>query len=485
MLTALGASGCAAEAPGASAADARSGQALHYGVAPAANAGTTFQPSVVLIGGGADSVRSVTSDGLTWTLNPAARGVGQLALGRVLFATDRGVGRVVALRNTAAGVEVTLGPVGLTDVIRDGEFSHDGPVALTNPIALVAEGAFWADPERQQQADYDAASGVEAAPAAYLRSLPGDDALPRPPLPVPKLAQQAAATVGGFSITARCCDAGVGTDFSYDKNGLEANGALRVKLTAPSAKFDLKITGGSVAAASFALSGAGGLHAELHAATAPGKSTNGYSPPLSTSVEFKVPVGTLLGVPFFVGVTQFANLQLRIPGQASFDAEADATLSGGIGFDYAAATGFRPSGAAKADAATAIRATNSIAVGISAVMFDYHVKLSVGIGAFGFDAGVWTELALQGTVAVGAPFGFNIAAGAEDPIEHCKSVQTSVWTSYGVGYHIPKPTVALVNYFLTAFHSQPIQGSGGPSSAKLLDSNYTPYPNTAVCSSEK
>ncbi len=146
--------------------DPRSGGGLRYGLAPQADKGTTFQPDVVLIDGGASSVRSVTADGLTWTLSPTAGGVSALKPGRVMFLTDRGVGRVMAVHTDSAGVEVTIGPADLTDVIRDGHFKSPAPVAITNPIVQSRGGSVLGRPhppatgrrhgrQRRRSADHD------------------------------------------------------------------------------------------------------------------------------------------------------------------------------------------------------------------------------------------------------------------------------------------------------------------------------------------
>lgn len=72
---------------GAAPTDPRSGDGLKYGLAPRPDQGVDFQKDVVLVKGGASAVRAVTSDGLTWTLSPDAGGIGDIAVGRVMFLT--------------------------------------------------------------------------------------------------------------------------------------------------------------------------------------------------------------------------------------------------------------------------------------------------------------------------------------------------------------------------------------------------------------
>ena len=74
------------------------GAELAYGLAPMADpAGITYQPDVVIVGGGADVVRSVSGDSLTWTLNDSAAHIEDLEPGKVMFLTSRAVGRVLVL----------------------------------------------------------------------------------------------------------------------------------------------------------------------------------------------------------------------------------------------------------------------------------------------------------------------------------------------------------------------------------------------------
>lgn len=387
--------GCAQS--GAAPADPRSGPALEYGLAPHADDGTEFRDDVVLVEGGATSVRSVTADGLTWTLAPEARGLADLAPGRVMFLTERAVGRVIAIATTDAGVEVTMGPVDVTEVIEEGSFESDGEIALTEPIAISQDGAFWADPELQQQAGVPEGSGadVPVAPAALVR-IPA--ALPRPVAPAAVVAETVKGSTGAFNLTGSCC--------------------------------------------------------------ANGPATSGFSPPLGTDFTFSVPVGVFFGVPLSMVVTQRFTLSINIPGSATLDAVGKVKLGSTIGFAYGNGT-FQNTTTAELDSSASLTATNALAVGISYATFDYSVRFTVGFGLAGFVAGVYLALAAHVMSAVGAPIGINVLPDAEDPIEHCKSVQADLWVDYGVGYTIPSVVAEVINFFLTAFKSTPIPKQGG------------------------
>lgn len=459
--------------------DPRAGAALAYGLAPAPDQGTTFQKDVVLVRGGGSSVRSVTADGLTWTLAPGAEGAADLKIGRVMFLTERAVGRVAAIVNTSTGIEVTMRPVDITEVIRDGEFASQGDVAISDPIVVSGSGAFWADPALQQQAGVPQGVGADlpAAPAAFIR--PAE--LPRPPAPAAIVSEAVKATTGGFDLTGGCCANGTGVQLAYRKNGLTLNGRIAFEMDRPTANFDLKIAGGKVTSAGLTVRGAAGISASLDALTDLDRPTAGFSPPLGTDFAFSVPVGMFFGVPLSMAVTQRFTLQVNVPGSTHLTAEGRVKLGSTIGFRYGP-SGFRNTTTATLDDSASIRGTDSLSVGISWAAFDYNVRFTVGLGLMGFVAGVYLALGAHVMASVGAPIGFNIAQGAESPIEHCKSVQADLWVDYGVGYTIPASVVRVINFFLEAFHSTPVEAQGGKSRGWTpVLSSYQVYPQSGFC----
>ena len=73
-----------------------------------------------MVPAGPAAIRSATTDGLVWTLDSAAKGVSDLKVGSILLASGRATGRVVAISDKGDSRVVTLAPVELTDIIRDG-----------------------------------------------------------------------------------------------------------------------------------------------------------------------------------------------------------------------------------------------------------------------------------------------------------------------------------------------------------------------------
>jgi len=92
-----------------------------FGYGPRPGPQVRYQPDVVMIGGGASAVRGVSDDGLTWTIDGSAKGAQDLSVGKIMFATSRAVGRVLAIEPRGKDLAVKLGPVTLTQIIRDAK----------------------------------------------------------------------------------------------------------------------------------------------------------------------------------------------------------------------------------------------------------------------------------------------------------------------------------------------------------------------------
>jgi hypothetical protein len=126
---ATGATGTAAtDATGASAA-ADPEAVKRYGYGPAEVPGVTYQPGVVMVPAGPAAVRAASADGLTWTLDGRAEGVAGLKVGDVMVASARATGRVAAIEDQGESRIVTLAPVALTDIVRDGSIDLQQAIA--------------------------------------------------------------------------------------------------------------------------------------------------------------------------------------------------------------------------------------------------------------------------------------------------------------------------------------------------------------------
>ncbi len=457
-------------------------QEFRYGQGPRPHKDVTYQPDVVLIEAGAEAVRSVTVDGLTWTLDASVRGVSDLVPGKVMFVTSRGVGRVVDVQEVGNNRAVTIAPVELTEVIRDGEFASDQPVSLDDPIVYSDEGAMWTD-------ENTVAAASTPSPAARTASYPGPpdrsvgepgpaEALVRPAAltaarhapaqPDPERVEMPRPSAGskgvrsnGFNTTPRCCSDGVGADIAYDDGQVRLLATVKLAMQRPSARFHLAISGGRVSVAELQVYGGGGLNVSIEAASSVGTDWQLHRH-FTIPVDFTVPVGLVLGIPFTLSVTQEVVVQTAFSAKdGNLSASGAYDLSGALGFGYRNGDWgvHKPEGPFVRS--SLLDSVRGISVGANGVVLTYKATFTLGLGALGFKAGLNLGFVVATGVARGSALAqfFPLAPGTRGI--DCRGASLDIDLNYSVGYTIPKPVQEVVNFFLRIFQAKPIPSSGG------------------------
>jgi len=148
---------------------------LEYGYAPRPDSSVEYQPDVVIVKGGGSIIRSVSKDGLTYTIDGDADGTGDLRPGKVMFVTGEAAGRVIRAERSNDDLAVTLAPVELTDIVRNGTFSIDQPLD-------VEAQSFQTLPDLLGEVDPDTA-GPDSV--SVPESGPSSGGTAAPPVPVP------------------------------------------------------------------------------------------------------------------------------------------------------------------------------------------------------------------------------------------------------------------------------------------------------------
>ncbi|MET8348631.1 hypothetical protein [Micromonospora sp. NPDC005206] len=434
-----------------------SGADQRYGAAPAPDRHVTYQPDVVFVGGGGGSVRGLSDDALTWRIDPDASGADRLARGKIMFLTGRSVGRVLDVRRDGNDLAVTLGPVDITQVIRDGTFATDGPVSLENPIRYDAGTPFWAE--------YDAEAGAGSGGGGSMTPVVGV------PFAVAPATAADARGIAGFPVTPICCANGVGAHFSYNGGGIRITGTVTLLMKSPSARFHLEIRGGTVRRAELRIDGMSGLRIEIAGATDAGHNVNKRIP---IPLDFSVPVGQILGVPFSITANQLIGVQTAFSSKdGNIKAAGEWSLGGSVGFGYA-------DGAFGVTKPWNLTVRNSItdsiygpSVGVSGIIVHYQAFFRAGLGVFGFTAGLYATV----TASVGLTVGSALGA----PIELCRSTQLGVFLEYGVGYSIPAGLVKAVNTFLRLFNAGSIEEKAGIGRVDNVFNKLDVQPNVKIC----
>jgi hypothetical protein len=260
--------------------------------------------------------------------------------------------------------------------------------------------------------------------------------------------------------------------FGYDKGGIRLAGEAAFIWKKPSGKFNLEIDGGSITTANFQISGGAGLRLKIAGASAVGSGHN-IDPVLKLPVDFTVPLGIFLGVPFSATVNQTLNITTAFSAKnGNIEAEGEWSLGGTFGFGYANGSfGLqKPKFAAKNKIADSI---HGISVGVNGIVVVYQARFHVGIGAFGFNTGLYAGLT--------ASVGLTIGSAAGSPIEVCRSAQVGVWLNYGVGYTMPVAVQKVINLILRLFDAKPIERQGGIGSTENVFNSFNLVPDVPIC----
>jgi hypothetical protein len=112
---------------------------MKYGIAPKRSSAVEYQPDVIVMEQGDKAIRSISDNGMEWEFDANAEHVSEFQEGKIVFATGRAVGRVISLKRDGGSVKAVLGPIQLTDVIKNGKFKMSSPVTAENTISYVAQ----------------------------------------------------------------------------------------------------------------------------------------------------------------------------------------------------------------------------------------------------------------------------------------------------------------------------------------------------------
>ena len=496
-----GAPGSGAGGPSVDANVAANVAALRYGAVPTRNSSVTYQPDVVIVDGGANAIRSVSSDGLTWIIKGDAGHAKDLAVGKILFVTSRSAGRILAIQPAGADLAVTIGPVQLTDVIEKADIDYNRPlnlasmmfypapdlpgastVPLDSPADSAAPESTAPDSAAPESAAPDSAAADSAAPdSASARTATTDQSgtLVLPPvalmadsvaktLPLPTFGSSPAASIDGFSLTPAASAAGLGVKFAYSNHGILLSGQALLHLNSPTLRFHITIDHG-VKSLSMRLDGAAGLTVSFDAGI---DAANVYA--LDRRVEIPVDISIPIGGPTPLTITIRQTLLFKTAfaaKKATLSANGDFTFSGGFGVEYSngSLTPLGPLGFSGIPAF--VSSVGGESLGINGLIIGYQLRMIVGIGAFGFAAG--PSFTLVGRVGV-----TNTAAEAAVP---CKFGSVNVQLGVGLGYSLPTVITSAINAILSTLNIKAISSSDAVETFATIINKGLSVPDTHGC----
>lgn len=401
-----------------------------YGLAPRRTNAVTYQPDVILVEQGAAVVRGVSPDGLVWFIDPAAIRESELQTGKVLFVTNRAVGRVLGARRENGALAVVLGPVDLTEVVREAHIAIDQPIDFGQAIPYTT-------------ANLPGAS-IPVAAIAWQRDTS--------PFVIRRMAAgtDSSEKFRAFPVVG---PDGIGVRISTDADGLKLAGEARLYLKAPQLRFNLDIVPpGKVTRADVVLTGAAGLLMQFQSGTDVGSTAN-VNARKQVTTDFSIPIINESGFPFAVTLRQAFVIRTAFSAKGALKAKADYTFSGELSLGYHEGKfGLGVPGHVAPRHEHLLESVGGVSFGVSGLVLTHENKIIVGIGAFGFATGPY--VALDSTVAI-------YRHSDLDTLAICDGATLNVHLAAGIGYLIPQAITDIINTVLRALNIKPIRGEGG------------------------
>ncbi len=421
-----------------------------YGQGATPDPSITYQPDVVFVGGGPSAIHWASGDGLTWAIDRRAPGAADLRVGSVMLATSVASGRVMAIDDQGDSRVVTLAPVDITEIVKDGHLAVSQDVDLGSAVFRTLPADFPADaPDLVLASPSPSASAVSQAPDGTLVvSLPAMR-LAAARLPSTVGAPLSAPSDGGDSSRLSwpvklCPEVGVGA-FSV-KACLQSDG-ITVNVDAkPSAKlkvgFVIKlyatklhaqagtvIANGQVVDSGGILDGFDRVSVKVYGGVQDGAQDN-------VKVKFEVPLDTQFQTAPIAGVPTRALIETKFTLETAFSgrnstmsSSAEYAINGPIGFE---------NNQEMAPKVTVIESIldnlSGIAIGPSGVIFGVRVKFQWGPGLPGFISGPY------GAVALVLSLGRGSVIGA--PLADCEGATLQVYFAAGAGLQLDPSKLA-------------------------------------------
>lgn len=407
-------------------------QSAMYGYG-ARTTGVDYQPDVVVVGGGPGRIRAVSDDGLMWTIDRDAPGASRLRLGAVMLMTSVAAGRVVALRDDGSTRVVTLAPVELTDVLRNGRISLkqavDASAVTFQPVPGLAAVVSTA-PSGAPPSPSGGHSFVDAPHIAVGGSLP------------PPSSATGTFAIGNFKVKPSFSTNGkIGASVEYTgSSGLKLVFDLAFLTHDLSVDGNLDVSDGVLSKPSFVLDGVTGFQVSFAAGVAQGGVDNGKAT-LILPGEFKYPIPpspATGGLPLTFTVKYKLSVSTALTGKNStLTATGKYKLDGPIGFQGAQilTPGFSVE-------KSLLDSVSGITLGPSGIVVALNFKTQVGLGTPLLNAGPNDGF----TISVGVTNGSSLGA----PLARCRGATLDFEVTGGVSVNVDSSIIAVLKNVLPA-----------------------------------
>ena len=439
-----------------------------YGIAPIPDSSVEYQPDVIVVGGGAEAVREQHGNGFMWSIDAGAAHADELKPGKIIFLTNRVVGRVLGIRKEGDNLVLVLGPVEINELIRNADIHIASiPIDFDEALAYTAPDLPGQVVSLAQNAPLPAsathAQFVYTAPnfPGQVTSLARDTSRPTPVMhdlfvrtadtpaaaPTPDV-----SNLVNFKTVPFASKSGVGMRATTDAGGLKVKAEVLVHLAAPTLDVILRIKNGRIEEASVELKGAAGLTWKFDAGTDVGLRAN-VNGLLTPNTDFSIPVGGIGPVPIAVTVRQRFQIATALGVRNStLSATGDYSFNGGFRVGYSGGQwgvggplGFKQS-------ASFAQTGQGVSLGVSGISLGHSMRIVAGVGAWGFAAGPYFSF----FSAVGMVRNSDIGMLA------CMSAPVVLKLNGGVGYLLPQSVTSAINSILRALNIRyELKGEGG------------------------
>jgi hypothetical protein len=473
---------------------------LQFGRPPKRDPSVTYQPDVLIMEHGDTALRSMESNGIIWHFDATAPQVDQIAQGKIIFATERCVGRVGAIKRNGDDVAVVLEPVQLTDIIQQGHFVYNQPLDLNSVVAapvpdipvqfkqdVLPSTSPGASPSTAPSATtgyvtrhlrlasvtyavvtaagrwkpfrmttYDAHGHIgqrflQPTVERVAQAGPVGGTMPTGiPAPPPGIGEPAMRQVNVTGMSASPCltsCGGLGIELKYSDRGLDIDAYSVFYLSKPNINFNVDIDLSGIKLAGIWINGVGGFKTAFVAASHQGFRGNIH-------VTQPIPVDATLPVNFIAPIGVHLNADLKL--DSGFSAK-DGLLTSSIDFQVCcqiAVSYLRGSRwhswFPQIDVKTPQANVSGVSVGINSLVFGMSQQLLVGLGFAGFATGPY----------VGLTEGMTALKQSSTTWVDCRQATLDMQLDAGVGYTMPAIVTSIINVFLTLANAAPISNHG-------------------------
>jgi hypothetical protein len=434
---------------------------LQYGIAPKRDPRVTYAPDVILMEEGDKAIRMAASDGMTWVFDAGAPHVNEFQEGRIIFATGRAVGRIGRISRSGNIVTVKLAPVQITDVIQEGHFLINSPFRVQDLIVYSAPNfpaiLDISAPQTKSAMDWDRGDGApHLMRTSFMRVQASSPAAPADgstvAAPPAAIANPTPISLGDndFKVYPLCgSDASIGLEYDYNARGVYVKSSGSLHLGGTSVRFVLDITHGSIQKFGMQLTGVAGMGFKFESYAAKDAFVNAHKiGELPIDMTLPIPVA---GVPLALTVHTKFELNTGYSARTStLSATGDYSVTGQLFVGWQKnGPGIDPKLTPKAETDLG-RTLEGTSVGINSMALGFMVQPMIGIGAFGFNTGVY----------VGLDFGGSVVKQSSVALVDCRAGYINAQVYSGVGYQLSGPFVKFVNTVLSAFTRYRLDESG-------------------------